>query len=85
MIQGFRNREVRVLLYGTAEVSAAEKRRQSSAVTRQLRLLRAHELIEKIANSHRYQLTATGQRSITALMAARRANTPKLLEADQAA
>jgi hypothetical protein len=85
MIQGFRNRDVRVLLYGTQEVSAAEKRRQSSAVTRQLRLLRAHELIEKIANSHRYQLTAEGQRSITALMAARRAKTPELLEADQAA
>ena len=85
LINGFRNRDLRPLLYGAAEVSAAEKRRQSSAVTRQLRLLRAHDLIERIAKSHRYQLTAKGQRSITALMAARRANTPVLLEADKAA
>lgn len=85
LINGFRNRDLRPLLYGAEEVSAAEKRRQSSAVTRQLRLLRAHDLIEKIAKSHRYQLTAKGQRSITALLAARRANTPKLIEADQAA
>lgn len=85
LINGFRNRDLRPVLYGTAEVSSAEKRRQSSAVTRQLRLLRAHDLIEKIAHSHRYQLTAQGQRSITALLAARRANTPVLLAADQAA
>jgi hypothetical protein len=85
LINGFRNRDLRPLLHGTAEVSAAEKRQQSSAVTRQLRLLRAHGLIEKIAKSHRYQLTAKGQRSITALLAARRANTPMLLEADKAA
>ena len=85
LINGFRNRDLRPLLHGTDEVSAAEQRRRSSAVTRQLRLLRAHDLIEKIAKSHRYQLTAKGQRSITALMAARRANTPKLLEAGQAA
>jgi hypothetical protein len=85
LINGFRNRDVRAVLHGTAEVSAADKRRQSSAVTRQLRLLRAHDLIEKITKSHRYQLTAKGQRSITALLAARRANTPTLLEADKAA
>jgi hypothetical protein len=85
LINGFRNRDVRALLHGTEEVSATERRRQSSAVTRQLRLLRAHDLIEKIAQSHRYQLTAKGQRSITALMAARRANTPTLLDADKAA
>lgn len=85
LINGFRNRDLRPLLHGTQDVSAAEKRRQSSAVTRQLRLLRAHDLIEKIAKSHRYQLTAKGQCSITALMAARRANTPALLDADKAA
>ena len=67
------------------EVSASEQRRQSSAVTRQLRLLRAHDMIERIAKSHRYQLTANGRRSITALLAARRANTPNLLDADKAA
>ena len=78
LIHGFRNRDVRALLHGTAKVPSTVQRKQSSAVTRQLRWLRAHDLIEKIAQSHRYQLTAKGQRSITALMAARRANTPRI-------
>lgn len=84
LLNGFRNRDLRPLLYGAEKVSASEQRRQSSAVTRQLRLLRSHDLIEKIAKSHRYQLTARGQRSITALLAARRANTPTLLDVDKA-
>ena len=45
----------------------------------------AHDLIERITKSHRYQLTAKGQRSITALLATRRANTPMLFDADKAA
>jgi DNA-binding HxlR family transcriptional regulator len=56
------------------------KHRQSAAITRQLRLLQAHELIKKQANSHRYHLTEEGQRAITALLAACRANAAKLME-----
>jgi hypothetical protein len=60
------------MLYG--ELAAPEERqRQGAAVTRQLRLLRAHVLIEKVAKSHRYLVTAGGQRAITALLAARNA------------
>ncbi len=80
MINGFRNRDVREALHGTAKQPVADQRRQSAAVTRQLRLLQAHELIRKQEKSHRYQLTEKGQRAITAVLAARRADTAKLME-----
>lgn len=80
MIQGFRNRDIRAALHGTEKLPVAEQRRQSAAITRQLRLLQAHELIKKQANSHRYQLTEEGQRAITTVLAACRANAAKLME-----
>jgi hypothetical protein len=78
LIGGLRNRDVRRLLYGTEAMSAAEARRQSAAVTRQLRLLRGHGLLEKVARTHRYLVTETGRQTITALLAARTACTEKL-------
>jgi hypothetical protein len=80
LIHGFRNRDVREARHGTKLVAAAERRRQSAAVTRQLRLLQAHDLIRKEAGSHRYQLTEKGHRTITAVLAIRRADTAKLMD-----
>jgi hypothetical protein len=79
LIHGFRNRDVRELLYGPKQATIVDQRRQSSAVTRQLRLLQAHALIKKQGNTHRYQLTEKGQRAITALLAARNADVAKLM------
>jgi hypothetical protein len=81
MIQGFRNRDIREALHGKEKFPVEEQRRQSAAITRQLRLLQAHELIKKQANSHRYHLTEEGQRAITTVLAAWRANAAKLMEA----
>jgi hypothetical protein len=80
-INGFRNRDLRVLLYGTKSVSKETKRRQSAAVTRKLRLLRAHGLIQKITKTHRYKLSPNGRTAITALLTARAADTSKLADA----
>lgn len=80
MINGFRNRDVRELLQGAKKEPPEEQRRKSNAVTRQLRLLQAHGLIEKRSNTHRYDVTVEGQRAITALLTARRADTAKLME-----
>lgn len=77
-LQGFRNRDLRPLLFDSTEASASEARRQSAKVTRQLRLLRAHGLITKIPHTHRYQLTALGRTVVTALAAARQANAEQL-------
>ena len=58
-----------------------EKKHQSGKVTRLLRLLRGHGVIAKIAKTHRYQLTEKGRSKLSALLAARNANTTQLLQA----
>jgi hypothetical protein len=78
-INGFRNRDIRALLYGDKTVEAAERKRQSAAVTRKLRLLRAHGLIKKVSRTHRYLLTDKGRQAITTILAARTATASKLL------
>ena len=78
-IQGFRNRDLRTALYPvrpTAEVA----RRQAAAVTRRLRLLRAHGLIKKVSGTHRWLLTERGRRIVTALLAARNADVEQLTQ-----
>jgi hypothetical protein len=77
-INGFRNRDLRRLLFPTTEASKPEQRRQSAAVSRKLTLLRAHHLIRKVPNTHRYHLTDAGRITITALIAANRVSTQQL-------
>ena len=79
MINGFRNRDLRDALFTTPAKDAVEARRQSAKITRQLRMLRAHGLIEKVRRTQRYQLTPEGRTAVTALIAASRANAGKLM------
>ncbi len=79
-INGLRNRDLRLLLFGEA-TSPEEQRRQSGKVTRMLRLLRAHRVIKKVAKTHRYQVTSTGRAQITALLTARRSSIDVLNQA----
>ena len=82
MLNGFRNRDLRALLFtDAATVSPEEARRQAAKVTRLLRLLRAHGVITKVPKTHRYQVSAEGRRKVGALLAARQANTEQLLKA----
>ena len=76
-LQGFRNRDLRALLFAEVPVDQREHTRPSAKVTRLIRLLRAHELAHKIPHTHRYQLTSHGRTAITALLAAQRASTQK--------
>lgn len=69
-INGFRNRDLQALLYHSAAASLAESRSRSAAVSRKLRLLRAHHLIRKIPFSYRYQVTSLGRQILTAVLAA---------------
>ena len=80
-LNGLRNRDLRVLLFGEA-ATPVEERRQSAKVTRLLRLLRAHHVIQKVPKTHRYQITATGRVQLGALLAARRTTTEALSQAD---
>jgi hypothetical protein len=82
VINGFRNRDLRLLLYGeTPAMTREDEKRQSAKVTRLLRLLRAHRLIQKIPKTHRYQTTPPGRAQLTALLAARSTSTEALLQA----
>jgi len=57
---------------------AVEQRRQSATITRKLRMLRAHGLIQKIPKTHRYQLCPHGRDIINALLIARQTSIAKL-------
>jgi hypothetical protein len=79
LLQGFRNRDLRGLLFGEAK-SADARRNQMGKVTRLITMLRAHGLVHKIPKTHRYTVSTYGRQIITALLAARSANTHKLMQ-----
>jgi hypothetical protein len=81
LISGFRNRDLRALLFTEPAATPAAAKAQAAKTTRLIRLLRAHGLIDKIAGTHRYQITPTGSGKVTALLAARNADTKRLLQA----
>jgi hypothetical protein len=68
LINGFRNRDLQKLLYCGEAESPVERRRRSAAISRKLRLLRAHGLIQKIPRTHRYQVTETGRSILIAVL-----------------
>jgi hypothetical protein len=81
-INGLRNRDLRRVLYGEeAGKTPEEVRRRAGQVTRQLRLLRAHGLIQKVPKTHRYQLTVQGRQTITAILSARHTPISQLAKA----
>jgi hypothetical protein len=77
-INGFRNRDLRPLLFDDVETPPTEAKRQSSKITRLLRMLRGHGLIQKVPKTHRYILTKTGRATITAIQTAKQTSTQKL-------
>jgi hypothetical protein len=79
VVNGLRNRDLVALLHGKVATNAAEQKRLSAQVTRQLRLLRGHALLKKVPKTHRYQVTERGRIMLTALHAARHASTEKLV------
>jgi hypothetical protein len=60
-INGFRNRDLRGLLFADAGASPARQRRNTTAVPRKPALPRAHRLNRKVAGAHRYRLSAQGR------------------------
>jgi hypothetical protein len=76
-INGFRNRDLRALLFST-KATEPEQKQRASAITRKIRLLRAHGLIRKVSGTHRYVVNEKGRRIITALLAARQADVEQL-------
>lgn len=71
-ITGFRNRDLQSLLYATPPRTRAEQRKRSAAVSRKLRMLRAHGLIRKRSHSHRYDVSRNGRLILNAILLAHR-------------
>jgi len=80
LINGFRNRDLRQRLC-PATTQRRVQRQQAATMTRKLALLRAHGLIVKVQKTHRYRLSAEGQRVTTALLAAYEADVNRLTDA----
>lgn len=81
LLNGFRNRDLRDLLFVTPASDPRECRRRSGRVTRLIRMLRAHGLIHKVPKTHRYMVSPKGRQAITALIQAREADTAQLANA----
>ena len=69
-VNGFRNRDLQGLLFDSSAKTPKEKQRRSAAVSRRLRILRAHGLILKIPHTHRYQLSARGRQILPLILTA---------------
>jgi len=81
LIHGFRNGDLRDLLFAEATADPKEQKRRSGQITRKLQLLRGHGLIQKVPRTHRYMLTDKGRQAIGVLHAAREADINKLANA----
>jgi hypothetical protein len=77
-LNGLRNRDLRTLLFGPEPLCPKTRCRQAAAITRKLRLLRAHGLIRKVSHTHRYLVTEEARRIITALLSALNADVEQL-------
>ena len=78
VFNGFRNRDLRAIFFPQTTDDKHQIRRQSTWISRKLRLLRAHALITKIPGTHRYQLTPTGRKAIAAILSALRSTIAQL-------
>ena len=62
---------------GTQDIK--QRRSQAAKVSRRLALLHAHGLITQVSRTYRWQVTPKGRRILTAVLAARKADTDKLM------
>jgi hypothetical protein len=81
MLIGVRNRDLQQLLYATPANTKAEQRRRSAAISRKLRLLRAHGLIHKLPHAHRYKVSDNGRLILNAILSAHRATIRQFMPA----
>lgn len=72
VILGVRNRDLQALLYDKPAANEREQRKRSAAVSRQLRMLRAHGLIHKVPRQHRYQIPTQARAALLAILTAAR-------------
>jgi len=79
LLAGFTNRQVQARLFPTPTNDQHERRRRSAYVSRQLRLLRSHGLVQKLGKHRRYRVTAYGQTVMTTALTFRRTDVTLLV------
>lgn len=84
-VNGFRNRDIRHILYGVDSSDSVLTKRRSGQITRQIRMLRAHGLIQKKPGTHRYDLTPKGRQIATTLITMNEISLKKISEMVKAA
>jgi hypothetical protein len=67
---GIRNRDLQELLYATPAKTKLQRRRRCAAISRKLRLLRAHGLIHKLPHTHPYRVSDHGRLILNAILSA---------------
>lgn len=72
LLNGFRNRDLQAILYETKAASGEQQRRRSAAISRRLRMLRAHGLIRKVPHTHRYHVNPNARTMLVAILTAAR-------------
>lgn len=70
LLNGFRNRDLQAILFGTEAQSRQEHRRRSAAISRRLRMLRAHGVIRKVPHTHRYHVNPNARTMLVAIFTA---------------
>jgi hypothetical protein len=78
-VNGLRNRDLAAVLYAKPARTKQEARQRSARVSRLLRLLRGHGMLQKVPKTHRYLVSSEGRKIVTALLAARNASTEFLM------
>ena len=72
LINGFRNRDLQQILFEEPAENENARRRRSAAISRKLRMLRAHGLIQKVSHTHRYMVQKDASTILIAILTAAR-------------
>ena len=78
LLHGLRNRDLQAVFFPDPAANKKEQRRRSAQISRKIRMLRAHGLLAKLPNTHRYIVSDKGRQVITALIAIRQTDINQL-------
>jgi hypothetical protein len=80
LINGLRNRDLQAILYSRPAESAQQQRSRSAAVSRQIRMLRAHGILHKVPHTHRYHVSTNARTIIVAILTSARTSLKQVNE-----
>jgi hypothetical protein len=85
LVQRFRNRDLQEILFEGPAQSPQEQRRRSAAISRKLRMLRAHRLIRKVPHTHTYEVNPNATTTLVAILTAARTTLNQINQLKEAA